>query len=301
MDHDNMPNPNPSASLRQAPVLRLRDATLGFGQRALWSGLNLDVAPGEFIAVLGGNGSGKTSLLKVILGLQPLTGGTIERLGQPIRRGNRKIGYIPQQKLADDTTPLRARDLLGLGVDGHRWGIPRSSRARNARVDELLQAVGATDYANVPIGLLSGGEQQRLRVGQALAGEPDILLCDEPLLSLDLAHQREVSELIDQQRREHHLGVLFVTHDVNPILNMVDRILYLAEGKFRVGSPSDVLRSDVLSDLYGSPVDVISTARGVVVVGTPDGAHTHPDDHRSRDHGFASRAAESVPAVSRPA
>lgn len=270
------------------PVLTLRDASLAFGPRTLWSGLDLDVQPGEFIAVLGSNGSGKSSLLKVILGQQRLSGGSVSFLGAPGRRGDRRIGYVPQQKLADDGTPLRARDLVALGLSGHRWGVPVPSAARRREVDALLEAVGATDYANVGVGTLSGGEQQRVRIGQALAGEPRLLLCDEPLLSLDLTHQRAVSELIDRQRRERDFGVLFVTHDINPILDMVDRVLYLAGGGFRIGTPEEVLRSEVLSELYGSRVDVIRTHGRVIVVGTPDGAHGHPDDqlahHDDHDH-----------------
>ncbi|GGF37191.1 metal ABC transporter ATP-binding protein [Subtercola lobariae] len=269
------------------PVLRLAGASLSFGNRTLWSGLDLTVQAGEFIAVIGANGSGKTSLLKVILGQQQLTSGTIEFLGSPVLRGNRRIGYIPQQKLADDGTPLRARDLVGLGLVGHRFGIPWPSTRRRKRVDTLLDSVGATAYADVSISHLSGGEQQRLRVGQALAGDPALLLCDEPLLSLDLNYQRAVSELIDQQRRERDLGVLFVTHDINPVLAMVDRVLYLAGGRFRIGTPDEVLRSDVLSELYGSPVDVIRSQGRVIVVGTPDGAHGHPDGvaaHHDEDH-----------------
>ncbi|MGD8193679.1 metal ABC transporter ATP-binding protein [Herbiconiux sp. P18] len=260
------------------PVLTLRDAALSFGPRTLWSGLDLDVQAGEFIAVLGSNGSGKSSLLKVILGQQRLSSGTVSFLGSPGRRGDRRIGYVPQQKLADDGTPLRARDLVGLGLSGHRWGVPLPSARRRREVDELLAAVGATEYAGVGVSTLSGGEQQRVRIGQALAGGPRLLLCDEPLLSLDLTHQRAVSELIDQQRRERDFGVLFVTHDINPILDMVDRVLYIAGGGFRIGTPDEVLRSEVLSELYGSQVDVIRTQGRVIVVGTPDGAHGHPDD-----------------------
>jgi zinc/manganese transport system ATP-binding protein len=272
-------------------VLQLRGAELGFGGRTLWRGLDLDVRAGEFIAVLGANGTGKTSLLKVILGKQQLTRGSIELLGAPVTRGNHSIGYIPQQKLADEGTPLRARDLVALGVDGHRWGLPRPSARRRERVDSLLDAVGAAEYADVPISMLSGGEQQRLRVAQALAGDPHLMLCDEPLLSLDLAHQRGVSELIDRARRERDLGVLFVTHDVNPVLGMVDRVLYLAGGRFRIGTPDEVLRSEVLSELYGSRVDVIRTHGRIIVIGTaevphghPDGLHAGHDEHHDPGH-----------------
>jgi len=261
------------------PVLRIDDASLRLGGRLLWSGLDLSVARGEFIAVLGANGSGKTSLLRAILGQHELSAGSIELGGVPVHRGDRRIGYIPQQRLADEGSALRGRDLVALGVDGHRFGTGLPSRARRTRVDAALDAVGARHYARVPVAKLSGGEQQRLRVGQALAGMPDLLLCDEPLLSLDLRQQRVVSELIDRHRRERGFGVLFVTHDVNPILGAVDRVLYLAGGGFRIGTPDDVLRSDVLSELYGSPVDVIRSGGRVVIVGAPDQSHAHEHDH----------------------
>ncbi|MGJ8721212.1 MAG: metal ABC transporter ATP-binding protein [Salinibacterium amurskyense] len=260
------------------PVLSIRDGVLGFGARTLWSGLDLDVAPGEFVAVLGSNGSGKSSLLKAILGQQKLDSGTITVAGHPVRRGDRCIGYIPQQKLAAPGTPLRGRDLVTLGVNGHRFGVPTLPRSVKARVDELIADVGATDYASNPIGSLSGGEQQRLRVAQSLAADPVLLLCDEPLLSLDLQHQRGVSELIDRRRREHNTAVLFVTHDVNPILSMVDRVLYLAGGKFTIGTPDEVLRSDVLTELYGTPVEVVRVGGRVIVAGTPHGDHHHEEE-----------------------
>ncbi|MBN9151890.1 MAG: ATP-binding cassette domain-containing protein [Micrococcales bacterium] len=259
------------------PVVSLSAASLSFGDRQLWHGLDLGVHAGEFVAVLGPNGSGKTSLLKAILGQQRLTAGTIELLGKPVPRGSRMIGYIPQQKLLERGTPLRARDLITLGVDGHRFGLPVPSRAVRARVDDVLEAVGATAYANVPVSLLSGGEQQRIRVGQSIAAHPRLLLCDEPLLSLDLHHQRTVSELIDEQRRTLGTAVVFVTHDVNPILPFVDTVLYLAGGRFRVGTPDEVLRSDVLSAIYDTPVDVIRTGGRIAVHGTPEGYGVH--DH----------------------
>ncbi len=264
-----------------APVLSFRAATLAFGDRELWHNLDLDVAPGEFLAVLGPNGTGKTSLLKTILGQQQLTAGSIEFMGAPVPRGSRQIGYIPQQKLLEHGTPLRARDLVAFGVNGNRWGLPFSSKAVRARVDGILESVGATEYANVPVSTLSGGEQQRIRVGQSIAGNPKLLLCDEPLLSLDLHHQRQVSELIDAQRRALNTAVVFVTHDVNPILGMVDRVLYLAGGRFRVGTPDEVLRSEVLSSMYDTQVEVINSRGRIVVLGAPEGygMHDHPEHH----------------------
>jgi len=263
------------AAAADTPALEIRDAGLALGGRTLWSGLNLTVQRGEFVAVLGANGSGKTSLLRAILGQLPLDRGEIRVQGHPVRHGDRAIGYIPQQRIVPAGTALRGRDLVGLGLDGHRWGIPWPSRRTRERVDELVDAVGARDYADLPIGVLSGGEQQRLRVGQSLASNPALLLCDEPLSSLDLQHQRGVAELIDSRLHEEDTAVVFVTHDINPVLDMVDTVLYLAGGRFTAGPPERVLTSEVLSDLYGTPVEVIRTGDRVFVAGVPEFPHHH--------------------------
>ncbi len=264
------------------PALEIRDGSLRRGDRELWSGLNLTVQPGELIAVLGPSGSGKTTLLRAILGLEPLSSGSITALGDPVRgRGSRRIGYIPQQRPLPRDTSLRGRDLVTLGVDGHRFGLPIPRRGDRARVDALIEAVDATAFADRPVGLLSGGEQQRLRVGQALADDPRLLLCDEPLTSLDLANQQAVLGLIDRHRRETDAAVLLVTHDINPLLGKVDRILYIANGRFMLGKPGDVLRSDVLTDLYGAHVFVLRAGDRLVVVGAPDAeeSHHHHEEH----------------------
>ena len=258
-----------------APVLSFKNASLAFGDRTLWSNLNLEIQPHEFIAVIGSNGSGKTTLLKAILGQEKLSSGSIEFLGKPVTRGSRRVGYIPQHRSIDSASPMRAIDMLRLGLDGHRFGLPISSRAANKKVQHILGCVDAFDLADKRVGELSGGELQRLRVGQAVIGEPDLILADEPLSALDLAQQKVIAELIDQERRDHNSAVIFVTHDVNPILSMVDRVLYLANGKFRIGTPDEVLRSEVLSELYGTPVDVVRNQGRILVVGTQ--SHDHHD------------------------
>ncbi|WP_420793529.1 metal ABC transporter ATP-binding protein [Microbacterium thalli] len=261
-------------------LLEIRGAALRRSGRELWSGLDLDVAPGELIAVLGPSGSGKTTLLRAILGLEPLSEGSITALGRPVRRpGNRAIGYLPQARPLPRDTALRARDLVALGVDGHRFGLPLPRRRDRERIDRLITDVGAASFADRPVGVLSGGEQQRLRVGQALADDPKLLLCDEPLTSLDLANQQAVVGLIDAHRRTG-AAVLLVTHDINPVLDKVDRILYIANGRFTLGTPSEVLTSPVLTDLYGAPVFVLSAGDRLVVVGAPDAdASHHHHDH----------------------
>lgn len=271
---------SPAANLESMPssAVNLESASLAFGGRTLWQDLDLRIQPGEFFVVLGPNGSGKTSFLKVLLGLQQLSSGSVQLQGKPVRRGSRDIGYIPQQKQFAADTPLRARDLVGLGVDGHRWGLRLDGRKYNRRVDELLDLVGASDYADVPVGLLSGGEQQRLRVAQALATDPAVLLCDEALLSLDLHHQQAVSRLVNDQCRTAESAVVFVTHEINPVIEYVDRVLYLAGGKFRVGTPDEVMTTEVLSDMYGTHVEVMRSNGRIVVVGLPD-ATTHHHVH----------------------
>ena len=259
------------------PVLEIKNASLAFGSRTLWTNLNLEIKPREVIAIIGANGSGKTSLLKAILGQIELTEGTIKLEGKPVGHGSRLIGYIPQHRVLDSGTPLRARDVLRLGLDGHRFGFALPSKKAKARVEHILGCIDGYELAKKPIGELSGGELQRLRVGQAVIGEPDLILADEPLSALDLQQQKIVAELLDRERREHDAAVIFVTHDVNPILSMVDRVLYLANGQFRIGTPDEVLTSAVLSELYGTPVDVIRNQGRIIVVGTQDHDH-HPDE-----------------------
>jgi zinc/manganese transport system ATP-binding protein len=263
--------------------LEITGASLRRGDRQLWSGLDLTVEPGELVAVLGPSGSGKTTLLRAILGLEQLSEGRVRVLGEDVRRrGNRRIGYVPQQRPLPPETALRGRDLITLGVDGHRFGLPFPRRGEAQRVERLIDAVGAREFADQPVGLLSGGEQQRLRVGQALADDPALLLCDEPLTSLDLANQQAVVGLIDRHRRETDAAVLLVTHDINPVLGKVDRILYLATGRFMLGTPDEVLDSRVLTDLYGAPVFVLRAGDRLVVVGAPDAEESH--HHHDHDH-----------------
>ncbi len=266
------------------PAVRLHDASMRFGARVLFEHLDLEIAPGEFLAVLGPNGSGKTTLLRVLLGLTRLSGGVVEIDGRAPKRGSHDVGYVPQQRAFDRDLPIRGRDLVRFGLDGHRRGLPFSSASTRARVDGAIRSVGAEAYASAPIGLLSGGEQQRLRIAQALIGDPHVLLCDEPLLSLDLAHQQAVSELIDTRRRETNTAVVFVTHEINPILPYVDRVLYLVGGRTAVGTPDEVLTSDGLSDLYGTDVDVLNVRGRIIVVGSDDTALTEPGGHHHHHH-----------------
>jgi zinc/manganese transport system ATP-binding protein len=264
-------------------VVEVRGATAVVGGRTIWSGVDAAVGPGEFVAVLGPNGAGKSTLLKAILGLVPLASGSVRLLGRPPGEANHDIGYLPQRRSFDASLRVRGLDVVRLGLDGDRWGIPlpgRRSRAAATRVAELVDLVGAGAYAHRPIGQLSGGEQQRLLIAQALARRPRLLLLDEPLDSLDLPNQAGVAALISGIARAEDVAVMIVAHDVNPILPYLDRVIYLGRGTAASGTPQQVITSGTLTRLYGTPVEVLSTSDGrLVVVGTPEAPAVHSDRH----------------------
>ena len=266
------------------PVLELQDAALRVRGRTLFAGLDLTVGPGELIAILGPNGAGKTSLFRAILGLERLATGRASVLGEPVHRGDRRIGYVPQQRVWGRGTPMLGRDLVTLGRTGDRWGLPIASREDREAVARAIWAVRAESLAARPIGDLSGGEQQRLRIAQAIVDEPGLLLLDEPLSSLDLAHQAEIVALADRER-ERGAAVMFIAHDINPVLDRVDRVLYLAQGRHRLGTPDEVLTTASLSELYGTRVDVLrfpDPATGldrVFVAGAGNGHEHHLEQH----------------------
>jgi zinc/manganese transport system ATP-binding protein len=250
-------------------------ATLQFGNRVLWKDLDVAIETGEFIAVLGPNGSGKTTFLKVLLGLQRLTHGSVLVRGLRVGTDNQHIGYVPQQKSFDRWLPVRGRDLVHLGLDGNKFGFVHQPDNAKRAIDAAIEAVGAMAYADTPIGLLSGGEQQRLRIAQAIVGEPDLLLCDEPLLSLDVTAQAAVASLINDYRKQLKATVIFVTHEINPILPYVDRVLYIANGQWVLDTPDRVLQSRTLSRLYGSTVEVVNVRGRLIVLGTEEAAAHH--------------------------
>ena len=270
-------------------AIRLEGASVSRGGRTIWSGVDLAIGAGEFVAVLGPNGAGKSTLLDVVLGLLPLSAGRAEVLGtRPGPAGARRIGYLPQRRSFDRGTRIRGRDVVRLGLDGTRWGVPLPARFSAAgrraaeRVEEMIDLVGAGAYASRPIGALSGGEQQRLLIAQALVRRPRMLLLDEPLDSLDLSNQGAVASLVQRICRSEGVTVLLVAHDVNPILGYLDRVVYFAGGRGLAGPPREVVSGPTLSGLYGVPIEVLETSdRRLVVVGTPEPPAHH---HSVHDH-----------------
>ena len=260
------------------------------GGRVVWRDVSLTVARGEFVALLGANGSGKSTLLKVLLGAQRLQAGSVRVLGGAPGESSRAIGYLPQRRSFDQGTRLRGIDIVRLGLDGDRWGLPlappwsagsaRRRRAARERVAEVIEMVGAGSYARRAIGELSGGEQQRLLIAQALVRRPELLLLDEPLDSLDLPNQASVAGLVEDICRGAGVAVLLVAHDVNPLLPYLDRVVYLARGRAVEGPVEQVITSETLTRLYGLPVEVLRASDGrLVVVGQPEAPAHHHDRH----------------------
>jgi zinc/manganese transport system ATP-binding protein len=256
--------------------------------RTIVSGVDLEVGLGEFLAVLGPNGAGKSTLMKAILGVHPLARGTIAVLGRPPSQTRAEIGYLPQRRSFDAAIRVRGVDVVRLGLEGTRWGMPvgvtpraRARRRRErGRVVEVIELVGASSYAQRPIGELSGGEQQRLLIAQALARRPRLLILDEPLDSLDLPNQANVAALVARVARSEGVAVLLVAHDVNPLLAYLDRVVYLAGGRAVAGPVSEVIDPRTLTRLYGVSVEVLRTRDGrLVVVGAPEAPHHHGHRH----------------------
>ena len=256
--------------------------TLELAGRTVLSRVSLSIEPGEFIGLLGPNGGGKTTLMRAILGLVPPSKGTVSVMGQPAARGRGAIGYMPQLRGQTDMR-WTGWDLVAGAAGGHRWGLPRLDREAREEVSWALDMVGATALARRPLGELSGGERQRLLLSQALLGRPKLLLLDEPLISLDPAHQRGTVELVSRLQRELGLGVLFSAHELNPLLSAMDRVLYVGGGRAVLGAVEDVITGPVLSRLYGSPIEVLRVGRRIFVMSADVDAEAEAHRHQQRE------------------
>jgi zinc/manganese transport system ATP-binding protein len=262
-------------------VIAFRDVSLVLGGRTILENVTLEIGDDEFIGLLGPNGAGKTTLLRAILGLILPSHGTIDVLGKPARRGNPQVGYIPQLRTAAGVQ-LSGRDFVAGVINGHRLGLPLLSKADGREVDRALDLVGARHLQHRPITEISGGERQRLLLAQALIGRPQLLLLDEPLMSLDLHHQRGIIELTKALQVELGISVIFSAHELNPLLGTLDRVLYLGNGQAALGSVEEVITAPVLSRLYGTGIEVVRLDNRIFVMA--GAADAERDDHQ-HDHG----------------
>jgi zinc/manganese transport system ATP-binding protein len=257
----------PGARATEPDLLTLDNIGVRLGGRQVLSDVTFSLRRGEFTGVIGPNGAGKTTLLRVILGLLEPSGGRVLIDGEPVNSKNKAaIGYVPQKLVIDPDMPLRARDVVALGIDGHRLGFAFPSRQRREMIEDALEDVGAARYANARVGELSGGEQQRVLIAHALISRPKLLLLDEPLANLDISSEQEIVAVLGRLAREQKIAVLLSAHDMNPLLGVMDRIVYVANGRVATGPTDEVVTSEGLTRLYGHQVDVVRVQNRVLVV-----------------------------------
>ena len=261
------------------PVLQVDGASVTFGGRRVLDDVSFEIRPGEFTGLIGSNGVGKTTLLRVILGTQRTDRGTVRIGGSDAGQSARSLGYVPQKVVLDPDVPMRARDLVALGLDGSRFGFGRRTKEDRRAVDQALVDVGAEQFADSRVGTLSGGEQQRVLIAHALISRPKLLLLDEPLANLDPRSAQDVVGLLHRLAGEHDVAILLSAHEMNALLPVMDRIVYLTAGRAASGTTDEVVRSDVLSRLYGHHVDVLRLHGRVLVVAEPG-----QDDQDIPDH-----------------
>lgn len=248
-------------------IISLKGVTVELGERTIFNDVNFAIEKGEFVAILGPNGAGKTTLFRLLLGLLKPVKGDIRVLGAIPHRGDSNIGYAPQHRVLEAELALRARDIVGFGLDGNKWGIGFGSQKRDKIIEEALKEVDAYQFADAPVGHLSGGEQQRLLIAQALITNPQILLLDEPLSNLDISHAQEIIVLLTEIAKNRSVTIMLISHDINPLLPAVNRVLYLARGHSAMGTPDEVITSETLSKLYNTKVGVVRSGDHVFVVG----------------------------------
>ena len=251
-------------------VASIQDLGVRLGGQQILSHVNAEIQAGEFIGIFGPNGAGKSTLLRCLLGTLRPSSGSIRVLGRPARKAGREIGYMPQGDSGMEGRGLSGRAILQAICFGERWGLPWPTAAQQAEVQRVLELTEAVDYADRPFSVLSGGERQRIMLAQALLGHPRILALDEPLAGLDPKHQGQLVALAAQIQKQTQATVLFVGHDPNPLISVMDRVLYLANGQALLGTVEEVITSESLSKLYGAEIKVVA-AEGRMFVLSAEG------------------------------
>jgi zinc/manganese transport system ATP-binding protein len=264
----------------QSEIARADHLQVGYKGHTVWSDANFQIRRGEFVAVIGPNGAGKTTLFRLLLGLIRPEKGNVQLFGNRPRRGNSRIGYVPQSHTVDKETNVEASQLVRLGYVGNRWipnVTPRLYRSERAAVTAALESVGAAKLGRKALGALSGGELQRIFLAEALVGNPELLLLDEPLASLDIRRAEELVGLVNHLVRSRNVATLLVAHDINPLIHCLDKVIYIANGRVATGTPDEVLTTESLTALYGVRVEVLHDSRGNMVIVGGEDSHKDPD------------------------
>jgi len=269
---------------KHSEIIAAEDLAAGYQDKIVWRDANFSIEHGEFVAIIGPNGSGKTTLFRLLLGLQSPADGVINVFGARPKRGNQLIGYMPQRHLVDGEMTIEAIELVRLGLSGKNWGFSLFSKNDLEAAHRALKSVGAEDLAHRSLGVLSGGELQRVFLAVALVSDPDLLLLDEPLSNLDIRRERELVHLINDVVRSRNVTALLIAHNINPLLPFLDKVIYIANGRVATGKPKDVLTSETLSALYGTPVEVLRDSHGnFAVIGIEENQthceHSHVEHH----------------------
>jgi zinc/manganese transport system ATP-binding protein len=258
------------------PVITAKNLAIAYNGRTIWSDANFTIAKGTFTGVLGPNGGGKTTLFRLLLGLSQPTNGQLKVLGETPHRGNPRVGYVPQRHLIDEENTIEALELVRIGLKGNHWGVSLNAKKERLMAMEALDLVSATELAHKPLGKLSGGELQRIFLAEALVAKPDLLLLDEPLANLDIKREANLVQLASDIVKKQGVTVLLIAHNVNSLLPVLDSVMYIAEGKIATGAPDEIITSEGLSKLYGTPVEVLRDSHGrVAILGIDEGAHHH--------------------------
>jgi len=247
-------------------ALAIQNLGIRLGGHQILKDVSAEINEGEFIGIFGPNGAGKTTLLRALLGLCPVSSGEIRIFGQAPGRSNRSIGYMPQSSACPEGTALSARALISAVRGGEKWGVPRPSFSADKEISHALELAGVTNYADRPFSVLSGGEKKRVALAQALIDRPRLLILDEPLASLDPKNQMRLVDRIVKIRNETGATVLFIAHDINPLLGVMDRILYMAGGGAALGTVDEVITGPALSALYGMEIDVVCAGSRIFIV-----------------------------------
>lgn len=257
-------------------LISAKNLAAGYRANSVWHNATFEIQKGEFVAIIGPNGAGKTTLFRLLLGLQHPSAGSLRVFDSFPSRGNPMIGYVPQTHVIDSDTNVEALQLVRLGLSGKKWGLNPFSNADRRAAREILQEVGASTLEHRSLGELSGGELQRVFLAEALVSDPEILLLDEPLSNLDIRHEKELIQLVNKIVRSRNVTALLIAHHINPLLPFIDRVLYIANGRVATGKPQDVLTSEILSTLYGVPIEVLHDSRGnLAIVGIEETQDEH--------------------------